>query len=642
MLVSGLYELFLFIVFSALIFFISDSLSNKIKIPTYTIFLIFFIIFGRFFNINSKLLFPNFDVIYNIFLPIILFDSAIKIDIHQLRLQLKTLGFLTTFGLVVNAVIIALLFNFFLKIPFFAGMIFGVLISATDPIGVLALFEKIKVPGRLKLIIEGESMFNDATTIVFFEFLIAVFFATTYEKSHIAIFTEHVFFKFFLSSIVGILLGLAAVYLGNLFKKDIKLVDLMLNFLVLILFRYSEHWHLSGPIVIILMGLIYTNFSQPFFESRDSQKEKHYFSLLALLINIYFFSVIGNSLGSGQLSFNFDLKTSVIVVGVILLARSLSVYITFFITNKAKFFYDEPDVYYSWQHIINVGGLRGIIPLILVDTLPQSFVYKEQFISYTYLIFIFTNLINASIIPLLINRYARFFYSDVIKVAKLVERIFENIKMENYFKNDLKILRLERRNWFFSQLKKKIKSLDKEIENDIEILEKRSDEIIEDSLHFISIKIESNSHRYRYAKKLLSYDSLVLLESELDLQKDAILYPEKFANRIIDEKGFIIKKPSLRIKIYDLFKGFLGKKNNNSNPYNKIVFDKARLYYARVISSIKVIEYMNIFLNFHKIKSSKISNIFKKVIDSHLFFVNHNLSKLKKLAKENKSSFDLI
>jgi CPA1 family monovalent cation:H+ antiporter len=604
--------------------------------------LVFFLIFGRFFNINSKLLFPNFDVIYNIFLPIILFDSAIKIDIHQLRLQLKTLGFLTTFGLIINAVIIALLFTFFLKVPFFAGLIFGALISATDPIGVLALFEKIKVPGRLKLIIEGESMFNDATTIVFFEFLFAVFFATTYEKSQIAIFTEHLFFKFFLSSVVGILLGLLTVYLGNLFKKDIKLVDLMLNFMVLIFFSYSENWRLSGPIVVILMGLIYANFSEPFFESRESQKEKHYFSLLALLINIYFFSVIGNSLGSGQLSFNFDLKTSAIVIGIILLARSLSVYINFFITNKAKFFYDEPDVYYSWQHIINVGGLRGIIPLILVDTLPQSFVYKEQFVNYTYLIFIFTNLINASIIPLLINKYARFFYSDVIKVAQLVERIFENIKMENYFKNDLKILMLDRKNWFFSQLKKKIESLDKGIESDIEMLEKKSVEIIENSLHFISIKIESNSHRYRYTKKLLSYDSLVLLKSELDLQKDAILYPEKFANRIIDEKGFIIKKSSLRIKLYNFFKKFLDKKGSNLDTQSKILSEKARLYYARVISSIKVIEYMNIFLDFNKIKSSRIGNIFEKVIGSHLFFVNYNLNKLKKLTKENRSSLDLM
>jgi len=638
MLISGLYELFLFIVFSAFIFFLSDSLSNKIKIPTYTIFLVFFIVFGRFFNINSKLIFPNFDVIYHIFLPIILFDSAIKIDIHQLRLQLKTLGFLTTFGLVINAVIIALLFTFFLKIPFFAGLIFGTLISATDPIGVLALFEKIKVPGRLKLIIEGESMFNDATTIVFFEFLIAVFFATTYEKTHIEIFTEHVFFKFFLSSIVGILLGLATVYLGNLFKKDIKLVDLILNFLVLIIFRFSEHWRLSGPIVVILTGLMYANFSQPFFESRESQKEKHYFSLLALLINIYFFSVIGNSLGSGQLSFNFDLKTSALIVGIILLARSLSVYITFFITNKAKFFYDEPDVYYSWQHIINIGGLRGIIPLILVDTLPESFVYKNQFVNYTYLIFIFTNLINASIIPLLINKYTKFFYSDVIKVAKLVERIFENIKMVNHFKNDLKILKLNMKNWFFlSQLKKKIKSLNKEIENDIKMLEEKSDAIIENSLHFISNKIEMDSHRYRYSRKLLSYDSLILLESELDLQKDALLYPEKFANRVVDEKGFILKNSSLRKRFYNFFKLFkkiLGK--------NNIVFDQARLYYARVISSIKVIEYINTFLECNIIKSAKINKIFKKVIESHSFFVNYNLSKLKKLAKEINSFSDLL
>ncbi len=624
--IEGLYLFLKFIVLATVAFIFSDYLSEKVRIPVYTIFLAIFIIIGKILPLNFSFLTPNYDIVYNIFLPLILFDSALRIDIHQLKLQAKTVGFLTTFGLILNSIVIAALLFLLLKIPFGYSLIFGALISATDPIGVLALFEKINVPRRLKLLIEGESMFNDAAAIVFYELLIAILFATAYEKNHFVILGEHIFLKFFVSAAVGAILGIGFALIGRSLRKDIKVINSLLLFFVLLIFETSEMLKLSAPIVVIMMGIFYSNFSFPFYKTTDIQKKRHYFSILAFWINIYFFSMVGTNISSSNFFSEISLIQTLVVILIVLVARSIAVYTTFAITNKSRAFLDEPDIYKSWQHIINVGGVRGIIPLILVDVLPEKFAYKTTFEVFTYSVFVFTNLVNASLVPFIIKKYIGLFFSEVIDVARKVKLLYKKIAQEKHLKKDLKLVK-DKQSWFVNYLKISLEKNLKDIQNIISSLTILPNKTVEKGIHYLSAKLEWQSHLKRYKEGLLDYYSLLSLKAELDLQKDALVYPEKFATRVVDEKGFIKQKnPSLRLKFLKYLKKVWYK--ILKKDMNTIVKEEVLVYLARIISSVKVIEYIEELLEHKKVKESKLSQTLEKVIKSHLFFIEYNINKL--------------
>ncbi len=126
---------------------------------------------------------------------------------------------------------------------------------------------------------------------------------------------------------------------------------------------------------MIFAGILYSNFSLPIIGKEKFEKNKYLFSFFVLFINLYFFSVIGLNTNLSEIYFKINDFLKIILI--ILISRSVTVYLNFYITNKNKFFYDEPDVYPSWQHIINFGGLRGLIPLILVNQLSDYFNYKK-------------------------------------------------------------------------------------------------------------------------------------------------------------------------------------------------------------------------------------------------------------------------
>lgn len=613
------YFCFLIIVFFSLI----SKFLEKSKFPVYPFYLLLFVIFSLFnIKLDYSFLRPNFDLVYDVFLPIVLFESAININIHRLKIQFKTLTFLTTVALLFNAFLFALFLFLFFKIPIQFGLIFGTLISATDPIGVLAIFKNLKIPHRLKLLIEGESMLNDATTIVFFELLIFLLIDVSKHLSPVLIVSDLILRKFLISIIGGVLLGYFLVFITRLFKKDNLLINLFTFFVVLLFYFLSENlFSLSGPIFIIFAGLIYSNFSFPIIEEEDFEKNKYVFSFLVLFINLYFFSIVGLNTDLKILKgiYFFDFLKIVLIL---LITRAITVYLSFFITNKHKFFFDEPDVYLSWQHIINFGGLRGVIPLILVNQLPNDFIYKNDFYNFTIYSFIFTNLINPFIVFFLIKKYQNTFYSKVFILKNKILQLEEYLRKKIHLLNDLKyfpkkehrILRIQ-----ISELDKKISEIYKEI-----LKEKEED--IYKSLHFLGADIEKNSFFNAYKEGKVSYFSYLRFISEIDIQVDALIYPEKFAGRVIDDKGLILVKKSWRIVLVDFLErlGF-----NIFIKRKQLELEKNNEYFQRVISSMRVIEKIEFFENNLK-KEKKIFNLFSQIKKDHQYWIDYNLKKIRR------------
>lgn len=626
-------EILIFFLVISIIFVFLSKLTSKIKLPVYPFYLFVFIIFAQFFKFKEEFTIThlNYEIIYHVFLPIILFESAININVHHLKIQLKTLTFFTTVALIFNAFLISFLISFFMKIPFQSAILFGSLISATDPIGVLAIFKKMKAPLRLKLLIEGESMLNDATTIVFFEilfFLIFKSFSST-SNSFLLLFSSLLIKKFVLSILLGIFFGFFLVFSSKFLRKESILNNILVLLFVLGFYFFSESiLGLSGPIFVIFAGLIFANFSFPYLEKENFEKEKYFFLALITLINFYFFASVGLNIDLKFL-FSKEINQFFNIVFIILFARAITTYLSFFITNKLKFFYDEPDVYLSWMHIINFSGLRGIIPLILVNQIPNNFLYKSQFIDYTIYAFLFTNLVNPFIVQFLIKKYEKFFKSEIIEVKTILENIYLFTKKKKHLEDDLK---LELKNGTLLSFRKKIrddlKDVQKKINLECKKLEKYNQETIYKGMHYLGAKIEIDSHYKAFKENRINYYNLIYLLSELDLQKDALLYPDKFANRVINEKGEIISKKSIRLilleKIEQLKISFFKK----SLPI-KILEEKKNLYWERIISSVYVINYFQFIIKNNDCLLLK--KPFKMIYKDHLYYIKYNWQKWEKI-----------
>lgn len=615
-----------FLIFSLLITFLFSLINKffeKSNLPVYPFYLLVFLIIHLFKldTFNHSFLKPNFNLVYDIFLPIVLFESAININIHRLKIQFKTIFFLTTAALIFNAFIFSLFLFLLFKIPITYGLIFGTLISATDPIGVLAIFKNIKIPHRLKLLIEGESMLNDATTIIFFELFLILFIELTKDKMPLIIGLELITNKFLLSLFLGIIVGCLLVFITKFFKKDSLIINFITIFLVLLSYFFGEKFiSISGPILIIFAGIIYSNFSFPFLEEKDFEKNKYIFSFLVLFINLYFFSIVGLNTNLSTIFFNINDFLKIVLI--LFLTRSITVYLNFYITNKNKFFYDEPDVYPSWQHIINFGGLRGVIPLILVNQLPDYFQYKNDFFNYTIYAFIITNLINPFIVFYLMKKYQKTFYSNIFKIKNNFLSLIKLIREKNHILNDLKYFPLSEK----ENLKLKLKEIEEKLNKILEEILVNKKQDVYKGLHLLGTNIEKESFKKAYESKKIDYLSYLKTISELDLQIDALIYPEKFANRVIDEKGVIINKKSLRLNLINFFEKF-GLFFNRERE--KLKIKEKELLKERVISSMRVIEDMDYIIK--NINNKTLERILNKIKNDHKYWVNYNLKKLRDL-----------
>jgi len=183
----------------------------------------------------------------------------LHINIHEFRLQFKTISFLATFGLLVSLFLVGFLTAYFLHLPLPVAFLFGALISATDPIAVLALFKTLGAAKRLALIADGESMFNDATAVIAFK-TVSVF---AIGGAYLA--PSHIFggFTNFVSVFFGsIAMGAIGAYILSLILSKVKSDRLIVNSISAALalggFVASEYFfHLSGVITTVIAGIIF-------------------------------------------------------------------------------------------------------------------------------------------------------------------------------------------------------------------------------------------------------------------------------------------------------------------------------------------------------------------------------------------------
>jgi monovalent cation:H+ antiporter, CPA1 family len=608
-------------------------LSKKISFP-YTVSLLIAGFIGQlivhFFHLDLHLsLSPDFT--YFVLLPILLFEASLGINIHQFKLQFRTITFLATFGLLLSIFTVAFGAALLLQLPFEIALLFGAIISATDPIAVLALFKTLGAPKRLALVADGESMFNDATAVIAFRVISGFVLAEQAFRAQTFLQTFNNFMYVFIGSILlGVLLG----YLFSVVVKRIKTEKVfnaaLITALALGSFSAAEHFfHLSGVITSVMAGIAFGNLARGRMNRTVFGFVEEFFGYLGFLALSLVFYFASFSLDFGL--FTSSIPTLLVVVLIVLIARAVSVYGTVFLSNRLPLFKNEPNIPMSWQHILNWGGLRGVIPLVLVYSLPDTFEYKQMMLQFTFAALLFTLFVNGlTIKPLLLKLK--------LHLPKKEEKIIEDeLKM---FEIDVLRTRLQMLpEWEFNP--KIVASMDKELKEKEDVYKKEIVQIADEKTFLTSLKLEALTIEREILHKLFEqgrFTERVLheFESELDLQQDALEYPNLYQTHIVNKKGEITSRKAFRKKLI-VFRRFIAQYALLSKLLHinekDIVLERYALCRARLFTSLAVIDYLD-RLERKFAKHKTIKNDIDEVRKVQSAYIERNQQELDDIEKE--------
>lgn len=334
-------------------------------------------------------------------LSFLLFAGALHINLDDLLEQKWFIGTLACLGVIVSTAIVGTLTFFLLKwigipIPFIACLLFGALISPTDPIAVLGLLKEANAPKQLEIKITGESLFNDGVGVALFLVLLGMS-----ETGQVT--PGSVVLLFVQEAVGGALLGLAMGYVAYVMLKSIDQhqVEILIT-LALVMGGYAlaDLLHTSGPITVVVSGLLIGNHGRHMAMSVTTREYLDTFwELIDELLNAVLFVLIGLEVLALTFKTGY-LQAGLFAIPLVLLARFISVSLPVQVFRLFQEFTDRATLILTW------GGLRGGISVAMALSLPAS-PYRDVLITMTYIIVVFSILVQGLTIDKLIRTPSR-------------------------------------------------------------------------------------------------------------------------------------------------------------------------------------------------------------------------------------------
>lgn len=332
------------------------------------------------------------DLILLVFLPALLFEASWNFHLDELKANWVPISILATVGVLVSMGIVGGIMHIYGGMAIGVAFLFGALISATDPISVLALFRKIGMDKRLTMILEGESIFNDGTAAVLFKLILAIAMAQS------AFSVDATIGRFAVEVIgggtTGAVLGMAASTITRYFDDHLLEITLT-TILAYGSFLVAEQMHVSPVISVVAAGIVMGNYgSRKGMSATTRLAVNSFWEYAAFIVNSLVFLLIGMQVKLDLLvKYSHEIGIAIIAI---LIARIPVAYIfPLFCSTK-----DRP-IPMKWQHILFWGSLRGSLCMALALSLPFQFPNREQFIITTFGVVLFTLLVQGlSIEPL--------------------------------------------------------------------------------------------------------------------------------------------------------------------------------------------------------------------------------------------------
>ena len=339
------------------------------------------------------------DTLLHGMLSFLLFAGALHVNLDELKQQKYIVSAMALFGTVFSTVLVGYLsyrlFPFLgFEITFIQALLFGALISPTDPIAVMAILKKAGVPKSLEIKVVGESLFNDGIAVVLFVALLGASVHGETDISHMAI-------LFLEEAVGGALLGLVLGYITFLMARSVDnyQVEIFLTLaLVMGGYELATVLHTSGPIAMVVAGLLIGNIGRSFAMSeKTKQNLDDFWELIDEFLNAILFLLIGFELL--VIPFNQSaFIAGIILIPSLLLIRFLSVILPMSLLKKFRTFSPGAAKILTW------GGLRGGISVALVLSLPLGEM-RDFLLLVTYCIVMFSILVQGLTIGKVAKRY---------------------------------------------------------------------------------------------------------------------------------------------------------------------------------------------------------------------------------------------
>lgn len=333
-----------------------------------------------------------YTAIVNGMLAFLLFAGALHVDIDLLKGQKWAIGLMATVGVVISTAVaglgvfaISTLIGF--ELPLIWALVFGALISPTDPVAVLGLLKVVKVPEAIKAQIAGESLFNDGAAVVIFIALLTLALgvpAGASLESHWQVGSIAELFLF--EAAGGIVFGLATGWLGYraMATIDDPMIEILISIAVCaVTYALSLRLHVSGPIAVVMSGLLIGSHGA---EYAMSEKVQDYLFSFWEVIDEVLNSVLFLLIGLEVLVIGFHPHNAwmiLVAIPVVLAARLISVSVPIMALSMRQRF--SPGVI----PILTWGGLRGGVSVALALSLPPSD-YKSIILTATFAVVIFS------------------------------------------------------------------------------------------------------------------------------------------------------------------------------------------------------------------------------------------------------------
>lgn len=324
------------------------------------------------------------ELIFSALLPPLIFEAALFLPWKELKKELAPVLAMATAGFLLAAGATALGMAYFASWPWIAAAVFGVLIAATDPVSVIATFKEAGVKGRLRILVEGESLSNDGMAAVCFALLMGVFQGLSPAAGGVA----GAVAQTVLTTVGGgIAIGgaIAALSLFLAGKTDDHLVELTFTSAAAYgSFLLAEHWHCSGVLATLTAGLVIgSQGHHGALTQKGAEAIESFWEFAAFVANSLIFMLIG--VQEMRQDFNAAIGVSLIAIVVVTLGRALTVYPVLALFSRSK-----GAVPARHQHILFWGGLRGAMALALAMGLPADMPLRETIVTVTFAVVAFS------------------------------------------------------------------------------------------------------------------------------------------------------------------------------------------------------------------------------------------------------------
>jgi len=320
------------------------------------------------------------DLIFSVFLPPLVFEAALFIPWREFKKDLPVVALLATLGVVLAATVTAIGVRFALGWDWGSAIIFGVLIAATDPVSVIATFKEARVHGRVRLLIESESLLNDGTAAVAFVAVLGVIAGGHQDVLSIG---TPLLTTIAGGALVGAIIGFGFMFLAG--RTPDYLVEIAFTTLSAYgSFSVAEHFHLSGVLAALTAGLVVGNYrDSAFITDTGRHALEPFWEYIAFIANSLIFLLIGAQ--EAQQHFTGLLFPVVAAIGLVILGRAVAIY-----PVCAVFARTQLKVEVRHQHVLVWGGLRGALALALALALPEDLTHHDLIITLTFAVVAFS------------------------------------------------------------------------------------------------------------------------------------------------------------------------------------------------------------------------------------------------------------